>query len=140
MGFIKVICECRSRTTKGCLSRGKTVALSKSLEVIRMQDCILLSFYFTIQDIVKYCNRAWKKCCFFLRFFWNISKMTETIKKKKLSETMAFSLQKAQISEDRINYILIILSKCLLVGYQFLCTVRSSSKTSVNIKKTKFLR
>ena len=61
------------------------------LEKVKFPYCILgwnenILFYFTIQCMVKYCNRAWKKCFFFCFFF---SKY----------------LKKALISEHRKNYI-----------------------------------
>ena len=40
-------------------------------------------YYFTKQDMVKYCNCAWKKW-FFALFFPNISKTAETILIKKI--------------------------------------------------------
>ena len=42
-------------------------------------------FYFTMQAMVKYCNRARKKS-FFASFFGNISKMAETILIKKIEQ------------------------------------------------------
>ena len=64
-----------------------------------------INFYFTIQDMVKYCNRAWKKC-FFFAFFRNISKTAETILIKKIGRNHGSSVyKKAQIKEHRKNYI-----------------------------------
>ena len=66
-----------------------------------------------------YCNRAWKKCFFFLLFFRNISKTAETILIKKIERNHGISIyKKALISKHRkiIFYdIIIVLSKCLLV-------------------------
>ena len=78
-----------------------------------------LHFYFTIQGMVKYCNRAWKNC-FVASFFRNISKTAETILIKKIGWNHGISVyKKVLISEHgKIIFfeILIILSKCLLVS------------------------
>ena len=62
-------------------------------------------FYFTRQEMVKYCNRAWKKVVF-ASFFRNISKTAETIWIKKIGRNHGISVyKKAFISEHRKNYV-----------------------------------
>ena len=58
-----------------------------------MQKQLMVGFYFTIQGMVKYCNRAWKKC-FFGIFFRNISKTAETILIKKMGRNHGISVSK----------------------------------------------
>ena len=66
----------------------------------------LINFYFTIQGMVKYCNRAWKKWVFFPSFFRKMSKTAETILIKKIGRNHGVLVyKKAQISEHRKNYI-----------------------------------
>ena len=68
---------------------------------------MLFCFYLTIQGMVKYCNRTWKKCVFFFAsFFRNISKTAETILIKKIRRNHGISVyKKALIGEHRKNYI-----------------------------------
>ena len=66
---------------------------------------MLQVYYFTIQGMVKYCNRARKKC-FFASFIRNISKTAETILIKKFRRNHGISIyKKALISEHQKIYI-----------------------------------
>ena len=63
----------------------------------------LFIFYFIIHGVVKYCNRAWKKC-FFSFLFRNISNTAETILIKKIGRNHGISVyKKPLISEYRKN-------------------------------------
>ena len=63
------------------------------------------TFNYTIQGMVKYCNRGWKKGGFFAYFFRNISKTAEIILIKKIRRNHGISVyKKALISEHQKNY------------------------------------
>ena len=75
-------------------------------------------FYFTIQGMVKFCNRAWKKWLF-TSFFRNMSKSAQTVLIKKIGRNHGTSvyIKALKVNIEKIIFfeIIIVLSKCLLV-------------------------
>ena len=103
-----------------------------------------INFYFTIEGMVKYCNRAWKKCffpSFFSKYLKNGWNYFDT---KNWAKPWHFGLQKSPNKWTSKNYIFwdnncfVKMSVSLLdsLYVTFFCE-RASSKTNKNFK-TKF--